>query len=119
MSEHPEIKEHRYLNVIAQEFAEVFPDYVQESGESLADGEQILQVDTHPLTIYTAAAVQELHAEVKQLQDTNNNLQELHAEVKQLQDTNKNLKEELSAQQRKTASLEARLAALEAVMQKQ
>jgi hypothetical protein len=102
LAEHPEIEDRRYMNVIAQEFAKVFPDYVQGSGEKLPDGGEILQVDTHPITIYTAAAVQELHAEFKQLQDTN-----------------KNLKEELSAQQRKTASLEARLAALEAVMQKQ
>jgi len=49
------------MNVIAQEFGEVFPDYVQKSGEKLPDGSEILQVDPYPLTIYTAAAVQELH----------------------------------------------------------
>lgn len=32
------------------------------SGEKLPDGSAILQVDTHPLTIYSAAAIQELHA---------------------------------------------------------
>lgn len=57
---HPGIEDRRYLNVVAQEFAEVFPDHVQPSGEKLSDGSDILQVDTHPLTIYTAAAVQEL-----------------------------------------------------------
>jgi hypothetical protein len=60
---HPGIADKRYLNVIAQEFAEVFPDHVQSSGEKLPDGSDILQVDTYPLTIYSAAAVQELHRE--------------------------------------------------------
>jgi hypothetical protein len=60
---HPGIADKRYLNVIAQEFAEVFPDHVQRSGEKLPDGSDILQVDTYPLTIYSAAAVQELARE--------------------------------------------------------
>ncbi|MBE7494573.1 MAG: tail fiber domain-containing protein [Verrucomicrobiaceae bacterium] len=59
---HPGIADQRYLNVVAQEFAEVFPDHVKSSGEKLPDGSEILQVDTYPLTIYSAAAVQELHA---------------------------------------------------------
>ena len=58
---HPGIEDKRYLNVIAQEFAKVFPDDVKSSGETLPDGSPILQVDTYPLTIYSAAAVQELH----------------------------------------------------------
>jgi len=36
---------------------------VKSSGETMPDGSPILQVDTYPLTIYTAAAVQELHRE--------------------------------------------------------
>lgn len=60
---HPEVAGKRYLNVIAQEFAEVFPDHVKNSGEKLPDGSAILQVDTYPLTIYSAAAVQELARE--------------------------------------------------------
>ena len=60
---HPGIEDRRYLNVIAQEFAEVFPEHVRSSGEKLPDGSEILQVDTYPLTIYSAAAVQELHRE--------------------------------------------------------
>jgi hypothetical protein len=60
---HPGVADKRYLNVIAQEFAKVFPDHVQSSGEKLVDGADILQVDTYPLTIYSAAAVQELHRE--------------------------------------------------------
>jgi len=64
-AEHPDIENRPYLNVVAQEFAEVFPDYVKSSGEKLANGGEILQVDTHPLTIYSAAAIQELHAELR------------------------------------------------------
>jgi hypothetical protein len=60
-TEHPSIGDRRYHNVIAQEFAQVFPDYVHASGEKLPNGDDILQVDTYPLTIYSAAAVQELH----------------------------------------------------------
>ncbi len=63
---HPVIADKRYLNVIAQEFAEVFPDHVKGSGEKLpGGGSEILQVDTYPLTIYSAAAVQELHKLLK------------------------------------------------------
>lgn len=64
---HPTIQDKRYLNVIAQEFAEVFPDDVMGSGEFLADGSEILQVDTYPLTIFSAAAIQDLHRENKAL----------------------------------------------------
>ena len=63
---HPGIGDMRYMNVIAQEFAEVFPDHVKSSGEKLPDGSEILQVDTYPLTIYSAAAVQELHMRLKE-----------------------------------------------------
>jgi hypothetical protein len=65
---HSDIADHRYLNVIAQEFREIFPDHVKSSGEKLPDGSEILQVDTYPLTIYSAAAVQELHGQLKRKQ---------------------------------------------------
>lgn len=65
---HPEIEDRRYPNVIAQEFAEVFPDDVKGSGEKLPDGSEILQVDTYPLTIYSAAAIQELYRENRSLE---------------------------------------------------
>jgi hypothetical protein len=71
---HPSIDNRRYVNVIAQQFASVFPDWVRPSGETLADGSGILQVDTYPLTIYSAAAVQELHAKVKGLEARNADL---------------------------------------------
>jgi len=93
---HPFLGERRYMNVIAQEFAEVFPDYVQGSGEALADGEEILQVDTHPLTIYTAAGVQELHR----------NLREKESEIDALKVQNED-------QQKQIDLLAARLASLE------
>lgn len=70
-SAHPSIDDRRYLNVIAQEFAAVFPDHVKPSGELLPDGSAILQVDTYPLTIYSAAAVRELHAVTNALQKEN------------------------------------------------
>ena len=70
-SAHPEIEDRRYPNVIAQEFAKEFPDDVKSSGELLSDGSSILQVDTYPLTIYAAAAVQELHRENQKLQREN------------------------------------------------
>lgn len=63
---HPAAADRRYLNVVAQEFREVFPDHVKSSGEKLPDGSEILQVDTYPLTIYTAAAVQELNGRLQQ-----------------------------------------------------
>ncbi len=72
---HAGVGDGRYLNVIAQEFAEVFPDHVKGSGERLPDGSEILQVDTYPLTIYSAAAIQELRA------DTNRRIAEKDAEI--------------------------------------
>jgi hypothetical protein len=59
-AEHPFIKNVPYFNYIAQDFQQVFPDSVQDSGE---DG--ILQIDTHPASIYAVAAIKELHAKVK------------------------------------------------------
>lgn len=99
---HPSIKDRRYPNVIAQEFAKVFPNDVNGSGERLPDGSEILQVDTYPLTIYTAAAVQQLKRETD-------------AEIQALRDENATLRSELAA---KEASLETRLIALERRMAK-
>ncbi len=85
LAAHPEIEDRRYPNVIAQEFARIFPDDVKSSGETMPDGSEILQVDTYPLTIYTAAAVQELHRE------------------------NQALKQQISAQELRLRKLEAAL----------
>ncbi len=81
---HPGIEEKRYLNVIAQ----MSPDDVKSSGEKLPDGsDEILQVDTYPLTIYSAAAVQELHREnellKKKLADQEARLRKIEAAINQ------------------------------------
>lgn len=84
LASHPEINDEVYYNVIAQEFAEVFPDAVQGSGELVPSGErEILQVDVHPALMTTIAAVQELNA----------NLQEMNA---QLEAENAAIKNELA-----------------------
>ena len=86
LAAHPAIEDRYYPNVIAQEFAEVFPDDVKSSGETLPDGSPILQVDTYPLTIYTAAAVQELQREnealKKQVADQELRLRKLEEAVR-------------------------------------
>jgi hypothetical protein len=83
---HPEIENRRYPNVIAQEFQQVFPDDVKRSGQRLPDGSEILQVDTYPLTIYSAAAIQELHREnrllKKKLNDQEQRLRKLEETLK-------------------------------------
>ena len=79
---HPVIKDRTYMNVIAQEFAEVFPDDVKGSGEKVpGTDEEMLQVDPWPLTIYSAAAVQELHQVVKKQEAR---IAELEAAVSEL-----------------------------------
>ncbi len=90
-AKHPEIGPREYLNVVAQEFQKVFPEHVQSSGERLPNGEEILQVDTHPLTIYSAAAIQELHklvnkkdAKISVLEEKNSALERRLAEVEKL-----------------------------------
>ena len=40
---------------------------MKSSGEKLPDGSEILRVDTYPLTIYSAAAIQELNQENTEL----------------------------------------------------
>jgi hypothetical protein len=105
---HPGIADVAYYNVIAQEFREVFPDAVKDSGEKLPDGSSILQVDTHPAAITALAAIKELKqekdAEIAALR------QEKDAEIARLREETKSLREALAKQ---NASLEARLAAME------
>jgi len=92
LAAHPGIGDRRYPNVIAQEFAQVFPDDVKGSGETLPDGSEILQVDTYPLTIYSAAAVQELHRE-NQLQQLEN--QQLRGKIADLEERLRKIEERL------------------------
>jgi hypothetical protein len=65
LQRHPRLANATYFNVIAQEFAEVFPESVSEGGDTLPNGDRVLQVDTHPAEITALAAIQELHALVK------------------------------------------------------
>ena len=74
-ADHTGIADQRYYNVIAQQFAEVFPDAVTGSGEYLEGApktpeNEILQVDTYPAQIVTIAAVQELAQKNASLQAT-------------------------------------------------
>jgi alpha-tubulin suppressor-like RCC1 family protein len=86
LAAHPEIEDRRYPNVIAQEFQQVFPNEVKGSGQRLPDGSEILLVDTYPLTIYSAAAIQELHREnqllKKKLSDQEQRLRKLEEILK-------------------------------------
>jgi hypothetical protein len=63
---HPSIEDRVYYNVIAQQFAEVFPEAVKEGCDKLPGGDSILQVDTYPATIHAIAAVQELNEAMTQ-----------------------------------------------------
>ena len=87
---HSDVEDREYLNVVAQEFQKVFPENVKRSGEKLANGDDILQVDTYPLTIYSAAAVQELNAKLEEkstrIGALEKELSELKAAVKKVSD---------------------------------
>ncbi len=83
---HPCIPDKQYYNVIAQEFAKVFPEAVQESGETL-EGKPILQVDLQPAIIHSLAAIKELHGLV----------QAKEAELDHLKQQNAALESRLSA----------------------
>ena len=85
-AQHRGIDDRPYLNVIAQEFQQVFPEAVKRSGDRLSNGDNILQVDTYPLTIYSAAAIQELHRAV----------QEKDAEIQKLKKQNDSLEGKLN-----------------------
>jgi hypothetical protein len=92
LAAHPEIEDRRYPNVIAQEFQQVFPNDVKNSGETLPDGSEILQVDTYPLTIYSAAAVQELHRQNQKQQREN---QQLRGKIAGLEERLRKIEEAL------------------------
>ena len=66
------------------------------SGEKLDDDSEILQVDTYPLTIYSAAAIQELNEKVDQ-------------SIKRLAEENALLKNQNSELMRRLELLENRL----------
>jgi len=82
---HPSIEDRRYYNVVAQEFAAVFPDAVKSSREALPgqDGEGILQVDVHPALITTIAATQELADKLAALADRLESLERENAQLRE------------------------------------
>ena len=88
LAQHPELADQRYYNVIAQEFAQVFPDAVTTSGERVpgaakaAAGAKVLQVDTYPALITALAAIQELAVRNERLEQRN---AELEARVVRLE----------------------------------
>jgi cell division protein FtsB len=57
---------------------------VKSSGEKLADGSEILQVDTYPLTIYSAAAIQELNQKIEDQRAENAELKARLEKLEQL-----------------------------------
>jgi hypothetical protein len=59
----PSIKDKFYQNVIAQEYQEIYPDYVYQSGDIFED-KNILQVDTNPMYIDAVASIQQLSAQI-------------------------------------------------------
>jgi Chaperone of endosialidase len=89
---HPGVEDREYLNVVAQEFQKVFPEDVKRSGEKLSNGEDILQVDTYPLTIYSAAAIQELNRKLEaQAREKDAQISTLEKEVWELKQAVKGL----------------------------
>jgi len=99
LARHPDIRNRTYLNVIAQEFAEIFPDWVRPSGELLPGTDpsdpanQILQVDTWPLTIHSVAAIQELDTGISFLRARQ---ERLESENAALRSQNANLERRLA-----------------------
>lgn len=71
MDKHPSLKERDYHNFIAQEFQNVFPDYVRDSGE-----DDILQIDTGAVRPHMVAAIQELADMMDELREENKTLRE-------------------------------------------
>ncbi len=76
LERHTAIEDVEYYNVIAQEYAEVFPQAVQFSGEYVpgqpeTDEHAVLQVDFHPAMVTTVAAVQELAIRLEQAEADN------------------------------------------------
>ena len=61
------IKDKYYHNVIAQEYQEIYPDYVYDSGDLFED-HKVLQVDTNPMYIDSVSAIQELSKMIQEQQ---------------------------------------------------
>ncbi len=110
---HPESEDRRHYSVIAQEYAEVFPDHVKPMKGLLPDGGDALSVDLHPLTIHSVAAIQELHQTVKQQQRT---IDDLRRRTREKDREIGALEAQLQVQQQLMKNLQWRLARIEALM---
>ncbi|MFC1680759.1 tail fiber domain-containing protein, partial [Pseudomonadota bacterium] len=98
---HPSLGDGRHYSVIAQEFAEVFPDAVSESGERLENEDRALyQVNIHPALITAMAAIQELN-------------EKLEAENERIKTENAELNRKYAEMQIATADILSRLERLE------
>jgi hypothetical protein len=74
---HPSITDKVYYNFIAQEFSEVFPESVMNSGEYLGnDPHPVLQMDSYNAQIVAIKAVQDLIVENRQLKSELQSLRE-------------------------------------------
>ncbi len=103
LAQHDRIDDRRYYNVIAQEFAEVFPHAVHGSGEYLpgmakSKANEILQVDTWPAQVTAIAAIQELAVHDDTLRD----------ELAVMKRENASLRAELDAVMARLSRLESR-----------
>jgi len=115
----PEIKDRVYLNFIAQEYQQVFPNAVITSNEMIpGDPDPILTIDTHDATITTIKAVQELIEKVETLEKENASLRKsnevLQGKISQLESTkaapsDKEMQSTLEQLQQRLAALEALL----------
>ena len=101
-AKHPSVKDQDYYNYIAQEFREVFPESVKDSGE-----EGLLQMDEYPAGVYAVAAIQELHAMV----------QDKNCKIDDLVERERSKDHRLGELEGRNAELQARVARLEALLE--
>jgi len=82
MELHPDLEDEIYYNYLAQEFSEVFPQSVKNSGQYLkGDSKELLQMDSYNAQVVTVKAVQELILENRSLEKK---VEELAAEIEKL-----------------------------------
>lgn len=80
LTAHPEAGDFTHFGVIADEFAQIFPDSVNPIGVTAPDGTPLLGVDTSPLLPYSVAAILELDTRNRELESTvNAQAEELNA----------------------------------------
>lgn len=84
LADHPGVEDKVYVNFIAQEYREVFPESVRASSDnSLPEGESILVMDSYNAQIYSIKAVQDLILENQKQKEQIEELYELIRELKE------------------------------------